>query len=283
MIRFYCEMKKAAYQPHAPPRLKCDNFEKIFNIWGVTVLAVGSQPNFDKAAGSNLHHETLRRAQEHLNKPETNDHRYARLLLQSSSLLDIDIIYEPTQLSQDYLNMQPNLPNVKCAITDDADATRATGRRLYGTSCSTCGQLIQSKVYYECMQDCEPYIRYEYEHTKHEWQERRFDTASMNSTSRLRATSSTEQVHKYNEHEILEDESEMEEESESEEDSDMGDECESEMEDGCESEDDSGLEDQSGTSDKNRTKGIYTGKKKQDPNRPTASKFSWREKLAMGP
>lgn len=28
-------------------------------------------------------------------------------------LLDIDIIYEPTQLSQRYLDMQPNLPNGK--------------------------------------------------------------------------------------------------------------------------------------------------------------------------
>ncbi|OJZ81311.1 hypothetical protein ASPFODRAFT_52373, partial [Aspergillus luchuensis CBS 106.47] len=79
MIRFYCEMKKAAYQPHVPPRLECDNFEKMFNIW------VGSQPNFDKAAGSSLYHETLQRAQEHLNEPESNDHRYARLILQSSS------------------------------------------------------------------------------------------------------------------------------------------------------------------------------------------------------
>ncbi|RYP15482.1 hypothetical protein DL765_005689 [Monosporascus sp. GIB2] len=105
MIEFHNLLKKANYQPHTPSSPECDNFKKMFNI------RVGSQPNFDKDSTSNLYHETLRRAQEHLNEPEDNDHWYARFILQSSSLLDIDILYEPTQLSQRYLNVQPNLPN----------------------------------------------------------------------------------------------------------------------------------------------------------------------------
>lgn len=95
-----------------------------------------------------------------------------------------------------------------------------------------------------------------------------------------------------NEPEILEEESESDDESGSEDESESDDEKdmeeeyesenESEMENESESEDESEREDESGRREKDSTKGDYTEKKqKQNTPLPTASKYSWRERLAM--
>lgn len=34
MIEFHNVLKEADFQPHAPSSLECDNFKKMFNIWG---------------------------------------------------------------------------------------------------------------------------------------------------------------------------------------------------------------------------------------------------------
>ncbi|KAM3069724.1 hypothetical protein ACMFMG_010434 [Clarireedia jacksonii] len=135
---------------------------------------------------------------EHLNEPEDNDHRYARFILQSSSkpvcsgscrkrsltregLLDIDILYEPTQLSQRCLNMQPNHPNVEHVVTNDTDVTATTESRLYEISCSACCRLIQSNIFYECTRGCKSDILYEY--TESRWQKHGSDAVSEGSES----------------------------------------------------------------------------------------------------
>ncbi|KAK3298106.1 uncharacterized protein B0H64DRAFT_423943 [Chaetomium fimeti] len=155
MIEFYsdlCSLGDLALKPEIDLNVCCDSFKKIFDVW------MGCQSGLDKDSTSDLYGEAINAAKDHFTAPRDKREWAARLILQASGLLDLDVLYEPTNGSQRYVKMQQSQPNVeRVEICKEGRNTHV----VRGITCSYCHSLIKSVAFYECREGCKSSCFYE--------------------------------------------------------------------------------------------------------------------------
>jgi len=146
MIKFYNEIMAVGCDISGDDAaLGSQTFRKLFGVW------TGGQAKLFKGYDScGLFRDVLERSRQRFSSD--TPHRCARLVLQSSSLLDLDILHE--QAFRLYPSYRRELPNVEEVHGDDSEAASTGNAVLRGVRCSRCGLLIRSPFYYECQSGC---------------------------------------------------------------------------------------------------------------------------------